>query len=234
MPIFMDLHIVPGITAKGVAEAHVLDVDIQEEFQCSCMTYWIDEANHSAFCLIEAPNENAVRELHKRSHGLLPYHIIEVSKNTVNSFLGRLYDPEVLETGKDELKVFNDPAYRCLVLIDIKDPILLQSCIGKEKSAALMKSYFETLIEFKNIWGGEIAEHREQVTSILCFPSSNNALSCALEIADYFTPEEKDHLGLKISLNAGMPVSSSNRIFGDTIDLGKRLLYTSIEHQIVI
>ena len=44
MPIYTDLHIAPGVTAKEVAEAHSLDVKIQHQYSCKAMTYWIDEA----------------------------------------------------------------------------------------------------------------------------------------------------------------------------------------------
>src|SRR5690606_42119672 len=107
MPLFMDLHIVPGITAQGVAEAHVLDLKIQEEYQCSCMTYWIDEVNNSAFCLIEAPNANAVRELHNKAHGLLPFNIIEVNKIAVKSLFARFNASEIQAITTEVLKVFN-------------------------------------------------------------------------------------------------------------------------------
>lgn len=234
MPIFMDLHLVPGITAKGVAEAHVLDLNIQEEFQCSCMTYWVDEANQSAFCLIEAPNENAVRELHKRSHGLMPYNIIEVNKDAVTSFLGRLYDPEIPGMDKEELKVFNDPAYRSLVFVTSTDEIILIKQIGEERSTQLLDRFYKIIKSKSSVFGGESVEHREQVTSILCFFSTQNSIGCALEILQEFSGEEKDLLQLKISINAGMPVSMSNRIFGDTIELGERLLYTSNNHQVVV
>jgi len=234
MPLFMDLHIVPGITAKGVAEAHVLDLNLQEEFQCSCMTYWVDEANNSAFCLIEAPSANAVRELHDRSHGLLPYNIIEVNKAAVTSFLGRLYDPEVPGIPQEELKIFNDPAYRCMIFIDITDPVFLRSRTSPERSRELLSHYFQILNEFSTRYGGEIAEKTGSAGSVLCFRYSENALKCAVDILNTFSPEERDILQLKVSLNAGMPVTSNNRIFGETIDLGEFLLYTSKDHNIVV
>ncbi|HSP82467.1 MAG TPA: nickel-binding protein [Gillisia sp.] len=234
MPLFMDLHIVKGITAKGVAEAHVLDLNVQAEFKCSCITYWIDEANNSAFCLIEAPNETAVRELHKKSHGLLPHHIIQVNQQTVTSFLGRLYDPEVPGFQENQLKIFNDPAYRNLVLIDIADPVLLENRYSQEKIRSLLQRFHEKIKVNSSRLEGEIAEQGEDITAILCFASSTKALTCALEIANAFTREEKEILGLKISLNSGMPVSSSEKIFGETIELGKWLLYTSISSKIVV
>lgn len=49
MPIFMDLHIVPGVNAKEVAEAHSRDVYLEKDHQCKCLTYWIDELRGHIF-----------------------------------------------------------------------------------------------------------------------------------------------------------------------------------------
>src|SRR5438552_15901122 len=88
MPIYMDVHIVPGVKASDVAEAHRKDLLHQEEYGCKCMTYWIDEKRESIFCLIEAPEKEAVKEMHSKAHGLVPNKIIEVSSTIVESFLG--------------------------------------------------------------------------------------------------------------------------------------------------
>lgn len=234
MPLFMDLHIVPGITAQGVAEAHVLDLKIQEEYQCSCMTYWIDEVNNSAFCLIEAPNANAVRELHNKAHGLLPFNIIEVNKDAVKSFLGRLYDPEIPGIPQEELKVFNDPAYRCMVFIEVKDPVLLKLHSSEKRSKGLLFHFYQIIKEYSDRFSGEIAQNNGAASSLICFSYSENALKCALEINNAFTQDEKHMLGIKISINAGMPVTSSERIFGEMIDFGEILLFTSRDHNIVL
>src|SRR6185503_5503058 len=125
MPIYMDVHIVPGVKAKDVAEAHRKDLLHQEEHACKCMTYWIDEERENIFCLIEAPNKEAVAEMHNKAHGLVPNKIIEVSSNLVESFLGRIYDPEQAEITEDGLKVFADPSFRILLVTKIADPVLL-------------------------------------------------------------------------------------------------------------
>jgi hypothetical protein len=39
MPIFMVLHIVPGVNAKDVAEAHSKDVYLEKHHNCKCITY---------------------------------------------------------------------------------------------------------------------------------------------------------------------------------------------------
>lgn len=234
MPLFMDLHIVPGITARGVAQAHVLDLNIQEEFQCSCITYWVDEANNSAFCLIEAPSANAVKELHIKSHGLLPFNIIEVNREAVASFLGRLYDPENASIPEEELNVFNDPAYRCMVFIDILDPILLCSRSPGLRSKKLLQHYYQISQEYCTRFGGERSVNNGHGSSVLCFTYAENAVNCAVEIITAFTAEEREILEFKMSLNGGMPVTSNTRIFGETIEIGENLLYSSKDHNIVI
>ena len=70
MPIYMDVHIIPGVKSRDVAEAHRKDILVQEEFACKCMTYWIDEKRDSVFCLIDAPDKDAVIELHSKARRL--------------------------------------------------------------------------------------------------------------------------------------------------------------------
>src|SRR5215467_7179851 len=140
MPIYMDVHIVPGVKARDVAEAHRKDLLHQQEFGCSCMTYWIDEKRESIFCLIEAPDKDAVEELHGKAHGLIPNKIIEVSSKVVESFLGRILDPPEIKIADDGLKVFTDPSFRVLLVSTVADPVLIESRIGKEKAEELLHS----------------------------------------------------------------------------------------------
>ena len=128
----MDVHIVPGVKAKDVAEAHRKDLLHQEEFECKCMTYWIDEERENIFCLIEAPSKEAVEEMHSRAHGLVPNKVIEVSSSLVDSFLGRIYDPEDA-TVVDGMKVFKDSGFRTLLVTMINDPVLMHHNSGTEK-----------------------------------------------------------------------------------------------------
>src|SRR6476660_7238462 len=139
MPIYMDVHLVPGVKAKNVAEAHRKDLLHQEEYGCKCMTYWIDERRESIFCLIEAPDKDAVEEMHATAHGLIPNKIIEVSSKVVESFLGRILDPPGAKISDDGLKVFSDPSWRVLLVTTITDPVLLEHRLGSEKANELMQ-----------------------------------------------------------------------------------------------
>src|SRR5882672_11624936 len=132
MPIYMDVHIVPGVKAKDVAEAHRKDLLHQTEYGCNCMTYWIDEKRESIFCLIEAPDKDAVEEMHGKAHGLIPNKIIEVSSKVVESFLGRIFDPPQAKVSDQGLKVFSDASYRILLVTTSIDPVLLEWRLGNE------------------------------------------------------------------------------------------------------
>jgi Protein of unknown function (DUF4242) len=89
MPIYMDRHDVSdGVTAEDIARIHQEDLKIQHEFSCRGFTYWFDGQRKTAFCLIEAPNAEAIREMHDRAHGQVPHQVIEVDPILVESFLG--------------------------------------------------------------------------------------------------------------------------------------------------
>src|SRR5687767_15028644 len=140
MPLFMDLHILPGVKARDVAEAHRRDLLIQDDHRCNCMTYWIDEKRGNVFCLIEAPTADAVTEMHSKAHGLVPHKIIEVNGSLVESFLGRISDPESAITSADGLRIFADESLRSIMVIQLPDPVLLEHQLGKDKAHGLLRS----------------------------------------------------------------------------------------------
>src|SRR6185295_1092086 len=141
MPIYMDVHIVPGVQANDVAAAHYKDLLHAPDFACKCMTYWIDEERESIFCLIEAPDKESVVNMHSKAHGLVPNKIIEVSSNVVESFLGRIFDPEEAEVTPDGLKIFKDPSFRILMVTAVDDAFILENKLGKEKAAELLNQH---------------------------------------------------------------------------------------------
>jgi hypothetical protein len=97
---------------------HQNDLEIQDQFGCRGLTYWFDEKRQAAFCLIEAPDENAIREMHKHAHGQVPHQLIEVDPVVVEAFLGRVGDPEKMQ--EHGLHIIRDPAFRIIMVVDIK------------------------------------------------------------------------------------------------------------------
>lgn len=79
MPLFMDIHeAVPGADAKGVAEAHLKDLEVQGKYGVKYLRYWLDEATGKIFCLVDAPDKEAAIRVHREAHGLVADQIHEV------------------------------------------------------------------------------------------------------------------------------------------------------------
>ena len=58
MPLFMDVHNVPGATAEAVAGAHEKDLETQDQYGVRYLRYWVDESHGKIFCLVDAPDAN--------------------------------------------------------------------------------------------------------------------------------------------------------------------------------
>jgi len=233
MPIYMDIHHVPGAEALDLAEAHRKDMLVQDEYRCKCLTYWLDEARGSAFCLIEAPDEKVVEDMHRNSHGLVPHKVIEVKNNLVESFLGRIHDPEDAEIFDGGLKVFSESAFRILLVTDIIDPVLLRHKLGSEKSGELLSKQNNIIRqELLNHKGREV-EHKGNGL-IASFTSAVKAVSCALDIQKNLPIADKKHTGFRIGINAGEPIAKSDKLFGDTIQLARRLCTIANKDKIIL
>ena len=222
MPIYMDVHNVPGVKARNVAEAHRQDLLHQEEYGCNCMTYWIDEGREKVFCLIEAPSKDSVIDMHDKAHGLIPHKIIEVSSSVVESFLGRIYDPTEAETNEEGLKVFSDPSLRILVVTKTTDPVLLQYKLGTATAAELLDRHNKVIRKNLLQHGGREVES-EGSGFVISFTSAAQAVTCALAIQNELPDEDANTIGFKMSINSGDPVEKSNQLFGDTIQHAEQM-----------
>jgi hypothetical protein len=77
----MDIHHkVEGLTADAVAAAHEADLQAQAQFGVRFLRYWFDEKTGKVFCLSEAPNAEAVANVHRAAHGLLADEVIQVTE----------------------------------------------------------------------------------------------------------------------------------------------------------
>jgi len=80
MPLFMDVHNVPGVKAEDVANAHQEDLRVQGEHGVDYKSYWVDEANGKIFCLVDAPDAEAANTVHREAHGLVADSIYRVEE----------------------------------------------------------------------------------------------------------------------------------------------------------
>lgn len=222
MPIYMDLHIAPGVTPRQVAEAHLSDVKIQDAYSCKAMTYWLDPDKGCVFCLIEAPDKESVVEMHRKAHGLIPHEIIAVNTEVVKAFLGRIQDPDVpLDTSANNLKIFSESAFRVILLTKALDSRLLQHKVGKARTQELLLLYETVIAEQCRYYGGSEVYRREE-GFVLSFTSHRQALDCALAVRKKLAGSF-EALALSMVLHGGVPVNKDESIFGSIIKFSQFL-----------
>lgn len=226
MPIYMDRHDIPGVTAKDVAHAHQEDLKIQKDYDCRGLTYWYDDIRGTAFCLIDAPDEHAVKEMHDNAHGLIPHQIIEVDSNVVNAFLGRIEDPKSSDLSEDsDFPVINESAYRTIMSTNLVEYPFMISKYGNTDAKMLLNTHdsiIQKAIEHHN--GRKVNQSREGF--IVSFSSMSNSILCVHEIQKEFKNHNDNassiKLHIRIGLNAGSPVTGKEDLFGETVQLAKR------------
>ena len=83
MPLYMDVHSLDGgVSAKDVADAHMKDLETQDEYGVDYKRYWVDESAGKIFCLVEAPDAETAARVHREAHGLVADEIYEVSEGS--------------------------------------------------------------------------------------------------------------------------------------------------------
>ena len=80
MALFMDVHqtVPEGADARAVAEAHAADLRTQAGYGVQYRNYWFDADSRKIFCLVEAPDAETARAVHREAHGLVADEIYEV------------------------------------------------------------------------------------------------------------------------------------------------------------
>lgn len=237
MPIYMDRHDLSCVTAKDVAQAHQKDLSIQEDFGCRGITYWFDEKRGAAFCLIEAPDKNAVKNMHDHAHGLVPHQILEVENNLVEAFLGRIQDPEP-DTNIDEsgLLILNDPAFRVIMAIEIEESKLIKYRKKYTETEAIKQSFNKIIQKKITQFNGRLVEHVKD-GFLISFASVSKAVCCAIEIHSKLrtiVTQPELEIFARIGLSAGVPVTKNKTFFGETIQQANRLCKTAHGGQIFI
>jgi len=219
----MDRHDVSEtVTAENVAQLHQEDIKIQDQFGCRGLTYWFDEKRKTAFCLIEAPDAKAIEKMHNQAHGQVPHSVIEVDASIVESFLGRIGDPE--KAKNTVLNIINDPAFRTIMVIALKRLSLKQNDTAQFKSS--LNNYTNTVLNLLNVYEGKPVNQTEN-HFLVSFKSVSNAVHAAFDIQSLLKKVRNDinndKILLKIGLSAGVPVTEKKSIFEDTIKLAERM-----------
>jgi class 3 adenylate cyclase len=218
MPLFMDRHDVPGVTAEQVAQAHLADLETGAKFGVQFLAYWFDADQGEAFCLAKAPTGDSLTAVHRETHGLIPNEIISVSEDNVLRLLGR-----ISETGGATQAV--NP-FRTILFTDLRGSTSILQSVGQSAFMVLLTQH--DLIIRRALVGSRGREVKHTGDGIMAaFDDAANALECSIAIQAGFEARSAEglipELRVRIGIAAGEPVDHNDDLFGSTVTLASRI-----------
>ena len=234
MPIFMDRHDLTGLSAEDLAQAHKMDLEIQDQFGVKFMTYWFDEDRKTGFCLIDAPDAETAKRVHEASHGNVAEDVIAVDMSAVEAFLGRITTaahPKYDDVGGDQ-----GSAFRAVMFTDIVESTEMTARLGDEKSVEMVRAHDSIVRRALNKSDGREIKHTGDGL-MASFDETAQSIQCARSIQasiESFNKSSSEELGLRIGLDAGEPVSDNNDLFGNTVQMAARLCAVAERNSIYV
>lgn len=236
MPLYMDLHKgLKGLTLEDAEKAHLKDEEIQDQLGVKYHKFYINVAEGTIFCLVEAPNKEACIRCHLNSHGHLPCEIVEVNPSDFTAVLGEggvtLTCAAVHPDGN------LDSAVRTILFTDIVNSTSLTEYYGDIIAMTILRKHNEIVRDSlqKNV-GREIKHTGDGIMA--SFVSPSKAVRAALEIQEslkaYRQQSPNIPLHIKIGINAGEPITEGGDFFGVAVQLSKRICDLATADQVLI
>ena len=220
MPIFLDRHDTGEVSAEDVAQLHVKDLAIQDQYGVKFLTYWYDAARGTTFCLVDAPNKETADRVHAEAHGHMANEMIAVDLSAVEAFLGRIQDPPSART-----RPIDDSAFRAIMFTDMVGSTEMTVELGDVRAVELVKAHDAVVRRSLEQHGGFEVKHLGDgiMASFDHLPSS---VKCALKIQQEFAFYNEGSgrpIHVRIGIHAGEPVEDSNDLFGRAVQMAARI-----------
>lgn len=218
MPSFLDSHNMEGATVADLREAHRLDLETQAAHDVRFLAYWFDETSGAGCCLADAPSGDAVIAVHAESHGAIPAEIIEVDKDAVLAFLGRVTEPTQEEVAA--MDFVPDSPFRTIMLTDIVDSVTL-TLRDQAKAVEMLTAHDAVVTRSAADHGGRVVKHTGD-GFLISFDSVDDALRAADGIHTGIEAID-DELRVRIGVNPGNPIERGDDLFGLAVQIASRL-----------
>lgn len=233
MPIFMDRHYLEGTSAAEVAQAHRMDLDIQDRYGVKFLTYWFDQRRGTAFCLVDAPDMETAQCVHREAHGFVAGEVVEVALSAVEAFLGRIHDPEPAP-GRSSAEM--DSAHRAILFTDIVGSTEMTSRLGDRIATEMVRAHDAVVRRCLGQNSGREVKHTGDGI-MATFAETVAAVECAMAIQkefEHYNGGNAEPIHIRIGLDCGEPVEDSNDLFGSTVQLAARLCAAASSDQILV
>jgi class 3 adenylate cyclase len=225
MPVFMDMHPDLGdATEADIQAAHRRDLELQEQFGVRFLTYWFNQPDGHAFCLVEAPDKESAIACHKASHGLVPHQMVEVERPTVSRFMGdwEANVPDIARIDGPGSAV--DSGLRAILFTDLEGSTEASSRHGDGHALAIVDRHDRIVRSALDASGGREVKHTGDGI-LASFSHVSRAVDCAVGIQHAFREIDDDRPGsrVRIGISAGEPVDRSADLYGAVVNLAARI-----------
>jgi class 3 adenylate cyclase len=238
MPLYMDMHDLPGVTAEDVAQAHEADKQAQDRLGVKFVKYWFNQETGKVFCLAHAPSMEAAVQVHRDAHGLVPKNIVEVQSQDFAGFLGNIPDQDVgpaINTEPQESRF--DGGFRTVMFTDIVGSTATTQRLGDDGAMVLVKQHDSIVRGALSACKGKEVKHTGDGI-MAAFRSASQAIASAIQIEreldEYNLSHPTEPLRVRIGLSAGEPVEDSSDLFGATVQLAARVCAQAEPCQILV
>jgi class 3 adenylate cyclase len=229
MPLYMDVHAGLGdATEEDVAAAHQRDLEVQGKYGVRFLTYWLNNPDGRAYCLVEAPSQDTAVACHKEAHGLLPHEMIEVDMPTIAAFLG----DEWKQSAPDQARVSGpgsdaDTGLRAIMFTDMEGSTDISTRHGDEVAVRALKLHDGVVRDSVSERGGREVKHTGDGL-FASFSSVTSAVDCTRDIHRRLAAVEgsadvEPSVRVRIGLSAGEPVAGSDDLYGAAVNLAARI-----------
>ena len=225
MPMFMDIHDVPGVTPQDVENAHLADMQVQAKHGVEYVKYWLNEKQGKIFCLCTAPNAEAADAVHREAHGLAAARIMEVAPDIADAFMGAA---EIDKGGAALLpgKTERDPGTRTVLFTDIVGSTDMTQRLGDDLAFAMLEVHDRIVRSALTATSGREVKHTGDGIMAV-FLSAASAIRCGIDVHQSLARHRGERpdqpLQVRIGVDAGQPIEHHNDLFGSTVQLAARL-----------
>jgi class 3 adenylate cyclase len=225
MPMYMDIHDVPGVTPEAVANAHFHDLKIQARHGVEYVKYWLNEKQGKVFCLCHAPNAKAADAVHREAHGLAASRILRVTPEVAEAFMGAA---EIDDAGAALLpdKTDRDTGTRTVLFTDIVGSTGLTTALGDDAALAIIGVHDRIVRDALAAASGREVKHTGDGI-MAAFMSAVSAIRCSIDIQQGLAQHRRERpmpsINVRIGIAAGEPIDHHDDLFGSTVQLAARL-----------
>jgi class 3 adenylate cyclase len=236
MPLYMDIHVVPGATPQALEEAHNADLAVQDKHCVHCIKYWLNEEAGKVFCLIDAPNPEAAAAVHREAHGLMAEKIIEVDPDVADSLLGQT---EINGAGAAVLVGSNqrDPGVRAVMFTDMVGSTEMTSRLGDDAAIAMLRVH-DRIVRgaLHDNSGREVKHTGDGIMAAFVSPACAVRAACQMQasLRAYNEDGAEFPFAIRVGISAGEPVEDHEDLFGSTVQLAARLCAKADPGQVLV